>query len=399
MSPISLCLVEPKLDSFIGHRFNYNNSIYQAARALGLSVRVLAGKEHLPEIAAAMPVEPVFDANFRPFRTGFRLFDFFGVPLQQNWRIYRDLVSMPGPRPGAGSVVFFGDAAIWNLAGFALWMRRFPAEDAPAFVLLLRYSYCYGGRPSRASRWLLPGLRLVERLSSRYRISLVTDSARLAVEYRKFTALPLTVLPIPHTGGYAGGAAAADGAVQVLSLGSARDNKGFDLLAGAIGVLNSRRELERLRFRLQCYMLDSSPGMEGPVAMLKRLALPEVELVEETVDERRYREMLCGCGAVVLPYRTAEYAANTSGIFTEALAAGKPVIVTSGTWMADQLSRFGAGVTFRDGDTADLARAILELRDNYARLAAQAAERAAAWTAYHSPENFMRELLKAAGGK
>ena len=83
-----------------------------------------------------------------------------------------------------------------------------------------------------------------------------------------------------------------------------------------------------------------------------------------------------------------------SGPFVEALALGKPVVVTEDTWMSAQLARFGAGLTVRDRDPEDLARAICAARDGYEHLAEQASARQESWIAYHNPDNFVKELLK-----
>jgi len=37
-----LCILEPGLESYVGHRFNYNRSLVQAAAGAGLRARVLA---------------------------------------------------------------------------------------------------------------------------------------------------------------------------------------------------------------------------------------------------------------------------------------------------------------------------------------------------------------------
>jgi hypothetical protein len=66
--------------------------------------------------------------------------------------------------------------------------------------------------------------------------------------------------------------------------------------------------------------------------------------------------------------------------------------------MSSQLEQYGAGVTCRDRDPEDLARAICEARDNYPYLAAQAQARRSAWVAYHNPANFVSELLKVVNG-
>jgi glycosyltransferase involved in cell wall biosynthesis len=397
MDPKNICILEPKLNSYMGHMFNYDHSVCEGARSLGLKVRVLGGKVYMPEIAAALPFEPVFDVAFQPVETGSRVLNFFLKPLHANWAIYKEFCSIDRESLTPDWLVFLGEVSIFNLPAFALWVRKFRPANAPVFVLCLRLNYCYE-KKYKAGFWLFPAMRLLERLSARYRIRLVTDSDRLSAAYGKFTRLPVAVLPIPHTSSAFTPAQPGPSGIEVLSLGSARHNKGFDLFANAIKSLHERRALAGLRFTLQCYVLPDPCHQMGPlVEMLKELKLPDLKLVEGMVDEKRYWELICAAGALVFPYRISEYVGNTSGIFTEALAAGKPVIVTAGTWMEDQLKRFGAGVTFRDGDAGDLARAILELRDNYPRLAAQAEQRRAAWTAYHNPDNFLRELFKTAG--
>jgi glycosyltransferase involved in cell wall biosynthesis len=167
--------------------------------------------------------------------------------------------------------------------------------------------------------------------------------------------------------------------------------------------LHKENRLGDLPFRVQV----SYATAEGKAAIptpafirgFKRLGLANVQLIERALLEDEYYRLLQEADVVVIPFRKNEYHARTSGTFTEALAAGKPVVVTRGTWMSDQLERFGAGITFRDGDVDDLARAILDVRDQYPRLAKQALNRRGAWIAYHNPEHFLDELLKLASSR
>jgi glycosyltransferase involved in cell wall biosynthesis len=120
-----------------------------------------------------------------------------------------------------------------------------------------------------------------------------------------------------------------------------------------------------------------------------------VRIVEQPLSEREYYELLDQADIVALPFRRRIYAASTSGGFVEALAMGKPVVVTAGTWMSAQLERAGAGLTCADGSGADLARALRAARAGRGELAARAAAQRASWLAYHNPRSAVSGLLGA----
>ena len=118
-----------------------------------------------------------------------------------------------------------------------------------------------------------------------------------------------------------------------------------------------------------------------------------MRLVEQVLSRAAYAELLAGADVVLLPYARRVYFARTSGPFTEALAAGKPVIVTADTWMSEELERHGAGLTFRDGDAADLAGTILRAKEGLAELSQAARARRGAWLRRHSPAAMVLALL------
>ena len=81
---------------------------------------------------------------------------------------------------------------------------------------------------------------------------------------------------------------------------------------------------------------------------------------------------------------------RNSSLALDAFACGVPMITTEGTWMAEQMNEWGAGIPVRDGDVDDLVRAIGEFQSRAAELRATARQRAA--TALE--ENSWRRLLK-----
>jgi glycosyltransferase involved in cell wall biosynthesis len=100
---------------------------------------------------------------------------------------------------------------------------------------------------------------------------------------------------------------------------------------------------------------------------------------------------------VVVPYDASGYREPTSGVFAEALAMGKPVVVTSGTWMAHELRRSGGGMEFADGDAADLAAKVVEVVKGYEGYARRAQDFSPEWRRFHSSHRLAELLLEESG--
>ena len=183
--------------------------------------------------------------------------------------------------------------------------------------------------------------------------------------------------------------------MHVLLPGRPSLSKGVATFALAIKRLAESGQCSGLTFALQDYDTPfREPELARSIAMLQQLYLPSLHIIQKPLDEDRYYQLMGEADLVVLPYFEEDYHAMVSGPFVEALALGKPVVVTENTWMSAQLARFGAGLTVRDRDAEDLARAICAARDGYQHLAEQASARQQSWIDYHNPYNFVQELLK-----
>jgi hypothetical protein len=67
------------------------------------------------------------------------------------------------------------------------------------------------------------------------------------------------------------------------------------------------------------------------------------QLIEfkDSLNKEKYINYLNQCSFVILPYVSDNYRFRTSGIFIESISIVKPVFVSSNTWMAEQLIKFG----------------------------------------------------------
>jgi glycosyltransferase involved in cell wall biosynthesis len=125
---------------------------------------------------------------------------------------------------------------------------------------------------------------------------------------------------------------------------------------------------------------------------VQRLRRLKVKLIENELSTDDYDALLKRASIVLLPYSLVYYHAQTSGIFCEALAQGKPVVVPRGTWMARQLKDHGAGESFLPGDRPSFYEAVLQAVYNYAELKKRAVRSAPAWIKEHNPDRFLRLL-------
>ena len=96
----------------------------------------------------------------------------------------------------------------------------------------------------------------------------------------------------------------------------------------------------RLRFALQSNY--NVPGGE-PAAVVSRGQLQDysadkVRLLVQPMSSDEYRDFVLGGHIALIPYDRDNYYARSSGTFAEVMAAGIPVAVPAGTWMAGQLA-------------------------------------------------------------
>jgi glycosyltransferase involved in cell wall biosynthesis len=185
-----------------------------------------------------------------------------------------------------------------------------------------------------------------------------------------------------------------DRLLHIVYLGDARSEKGYARLPQL--VLDAAAAQLSVRFTIQSNF--SVPGGEGRTAKARaRLSsLPLdycVNLITEPLAGDAYRRLLLEADVVVLPYDAEAYASRSSGVFVEALAAGRPVIVPAGTWMAAELARVGprAGAVF--ANSHNLTTCLADIVRNYDSFAHEARAVSRVWSEYHSTDRLVDLLI------
>jgi glycosyltransferase involved in cell wall biosynthesis len=383
--PADVLIVDPNLKDTLGHYLEYDAAVVDGLRASGARPILLAHRTVASEITDTIGARPTFRDDIwagadRPGRWS---------AAQANLRFLSDLLrAMRSQKPGPNAVCFvhtFINRQFLALAILPLLLFR---HRSYRFIYLFRYQAAfYFGR--------FPGLgfRLLEWLARRRTIRLASDSDRLAADLQRLTRLPVEVLPIPHVPPAARSDAAPmqEHRCHFVSLGNARDEKGILEIFAAIRWLRDTGQLPGCRFTLQCN--DAVPEIAAAIAAFRDENLPQCRLLFSKLATTAYYDLLWDADIVLLPYWRSIYASRTSGVFMEALSAGKPVIATEDTWMADQLLQHGAGLLCADRDPIALGKTIAAARDTCAELAAGGMARRDAWTRVHNPDALARRLL------
>ncbi len=388
----TFCIVDNSLKDFVGHHFEYVRSLLPVLQSLKIPSVVLANRSASSELKRTLGVEPVFRRTHYATPCRIRKVAFFANPAIMNYSFFRDMQAALNDRTRADWILFAPNIDHMELLGWAWWLRSIPVDRRPQVRLLLRWSYFTEkdsrekGRYSALAEF---SLRQLEQFPS---LRLVTDSERLASEHRRLTQLPINVLPIPHTQ-FASTATLkmASSNPLVVFLGGARSEKGFPLLIEAAPQLLAAG----IQLTVQCH-LDDSSDRKAAEARIKAESMtdPGIRLIKEPLDSVGYYALLRSADIIVAPYRKQYYRSRTSGIVVEALAAGKPVVVPAGTWMADQIADGAAGRTFADGDPGALVGAIKDIATRMHQYSAEAVTYRERWLTIHNPTRLVESLLQ-----
>ena len=175
--------------------------------------------------------------------------------------------------------------------------------------------------------------------------------------------------------------------------GAARHEKGSDILQRAIALALAKRPDMPARFVFQ--WMDDFADEKGQVVRLNPevAAHPKVQVIREHFKEGGYERQLATTDVMLLPYRNP-YRLRVSRVVIEGMILGIPLIVTRGTTLWDQASRYGCAKAC-DGDSAEsLVCEILNMVDRFGGAKNQALSRSPEARRHFSVTEFCRRLSK-----
>lgn len=246
--------------------------------------------------------------------------------------------------------------------------------------------------------------RLQDRLTKRSillseHVHFASDTKELADQYAKLLNVLVDVAPIPFEQSHLKEFAhlpqqPKDKPLTVLYLGDARLEKGFESFPDLVRKLwESHLKPHRLRFVFQAN--TNVPGGEGNIAQairtLAQYPPARVEIIQQPMAPQDYFHRLAESDIVLLPYDASRYRWRSSGILVEALAAGKPVITTKGSWMAGQVANSHAVLI---DNLDELPSALARLVEKFPAAQKEARQLRRRWLGQSSPDHYIDWLTK-----
>jgi glycosyltransferase involved in cell wall biosynthesis len=121
-------------------------------------------------------------------------------------------------------------------------------------------------------------------------------------------------------------------------------------------------------------------------------AHPNVQVIREHFSEGGYERQLAATDVILLPYRNP-YRLRVSRVVIEGMILGIPLVVTRGTTLWDQASRYGCAKACDEDSAESVASAILALLDQYEEASRRAKDCRTEASRHFSVAEFRRRLL------
>jgi glycosyltransferase involved in cell wall biosynthesis len=396
-----LFIVDPNLKSLRGHYYGYAARVGLAARALGVEPTILASVEasvpyadppvlatftndYWHEMSASAGVDPYIHLE----ATALRFSEELGAALRTCGATADDAVFLPY-------------ANLVELDGVGKLARQF-GPALPRLSFLFRREVDEQGVDARVGPRTIGALlrRALATLRvhpAHDQIRVFTDSDALTDDYADRLQWRVQTAPIPVGARFTAlSGPRAQRPVVIGYYGDARVEKGYQRIPSVATRL--RPSLERDDVRLVLQSNFNVPGGETGIASAREALArtASVQVLCDPLEDVEYARHLAATHLVLLPYQADRYVARTSGILAEAIHAGVPLVVPDGTWMSEQLRRHGAGVAFDPWQPDGLERAVECALDRLPDLLSKAAERRAAFIAFHNPDRLARFVCGAA---
>jgi hypothetical protein len=194
-----------------------------------------------------------------------------------------------------------------------------------------------------------------ELLLGKENLLLLTDSDKLKVALEIYYKRTVHIVPIPHTSALTKDNLSSEFLnseyIKCWWPGAPRDDKGLDIIKRLV-LLESDQAHKITIFLSKSANITTA---QGGVNIFQ---------LAENLDRDQYDHMFFQSDLILLPYDQQIYSESTSGIFTEAIAAGVITLVTKDTWMAYELEKHDLKELVIDWNETAVIEKMIRLSNN-----------------------------------
>lgn len=392
MDVLRVLMIDDGLKDWSGHNAAYALSVLDELCRRGIQCELFANRNISQLDTTRVNVVPAF----RNFAAGISL-QWRSLPaainraarfLYANWSHLLDLFAAVNPYVRRQDVILVLIASSRTTLAYALWFLWLSILRRRLTILFVIHN-----RPHALFKW---EARFLQAAASGHTIIWAAHTTPVQNMCTDALGRQSLLLPLPL------GADCTvrppsrppDSTIVFSYLGVALVPKGLDILVNAIEGVSDLLRAEKLALVVQCNIHREDQQLEELYQELAALArnIPGIEIIAGPLTPTEYHRRMNDSDLVLIPHRRQFFRFALSGVFTEALSAGKPVVVASDTYMAEELRRFGAGICFEDGNSVALAQAMRAAVDDIEGLRRRAFEAQSVWRGVHNAERYVSEL-------
>ncbi len=359
-----------RLGGYTSHHFNEARGFMVDFARRGKKLLLLVNARAEPGIVKELHARPVFDDPTFRLEWSFE---------ERSRRFVETMHRYAGRRVKAGDWVMVTIATQLEAHALTRWLEELPQRKKPWLVILFLSDRWNRAGRDEYERQIAELGRLRSAIASlsaedANKVLFYTLTELLAEELSGLLGTPVQVAPMPLLYGDPGPAPRRASAKPLVAiLGGTRREKGSYLIPDVIRACHSQVEV-------LVHLSHNSRSAEEVERLARIREEPGVTVIDEALPLSAYEAALNSADLVLLPYETIPYRKRVSGVFGEAVAFGKPVVVSPGTWMARQIEAGRvAGVVAEDLQPESIARAVAQCVANLGTLTRSARALSAAW--------------------
>ena len=301
-------------------------------------------------------------------------------------------------RLDAGSTVFLYTGDVWHLAAVLAVAAN---HREHRFVVNLMRSHGWIARalddPDPWIEALVDLLRSCLEVAIGTNVEVTVDTKAIAQDVESLTGRDVSVWPmIAVSAPWQRGAhrKATDGVPHIVAPVHAQGGSGFADLVGLAERVSTRLKRGELRLTARWPAAGKGPAM---VRLARRIEEQGGHLVRDNMTDDEYAEFIAEADVALIPYPVRPFRTRTSSVAVDALLAGKPVVAVRGTWAGDLVERYGAGLTYAEGDVAELEDALGDVIGHIDAYVLRVAESRSTFESEHAPGRLIEFLRDGAG--
>ena len=409
---MELIFIDSGLISKGGHSYNLAKTLGKSLLRRELPYRMFGMRALDPSIAAEIGTIPHFNrslyecVDLTPLEQRLRglaaILRRSSVELsprseQKTWKLVnqgfeQDLGSLPQDVWNPDNLIVVTAISQNQISGLIRFLRARPPDQLPHVVCQLMFAPTWvpwGQVSQYGEQFYRDAFAMAAPLLDRS-LFFTTENDAMRALYSQDFGIHTKILPIPF-GAPVRQRAEKDCKSRLGFFGYSRSDKGFHLLPRAIE-LCQRHGLD-VEFIIQI----QHGGWEQQTTDTERAlrALRGVHLVEGILPSEEYEAWTEQIDVMLLPYDPVTFGLRGSGIFTESVAAGRPIIASKGTFAGNSVEKNEAeGEVFAPHTSEELAAAIARLMPRLPACKERGAERAEAFARRHSADAYVDVLLE-----